>query len=187
VTAEPAVVRAGRKGREHAADPIDERYAADAWQAGALGVAAARGRGAVSFAGITQPWLREAVKRWARQRLATGCAFNTIRTAVLALQRFSGFLGCRPPVRHPEEIDRALLERYLAWLAPRPLAESTKELARLCLRGFLEDNRRHRWLAGSRPRPSSTRTSCAAGGGRCRGSSRSSSWASSSPTPRSPS
>jgi integrase len=129
-----------------AGDELEARYAADAWQARQLGVPAARGRGAVSFAEISQPWLREAVKRWARQRLATGCAFNTIRASAAALKRFSGFLACcQPPAQHPEEIDRALLERYLAWLTPLPLAASTKSLSRVFLRAFLEENRRYQW------------------------------------------
>jgi hypothetical protein len=84
------------------ADNLESRYAADAWQASELGVPAARGRGAVSFAEISQPWLREAAKRWARQRLAIGCAFNTIRCAADAFKRFSRFLGeCTPPVLVP--------------------------------------------------------------------------------------
>ena len=124
-------------------DDLEGRYAADAWQAAELGVPVARGRGAVSFTQIGQPWLRAAAKRWARQRLA----FNTIRNGVLALKRFSAFLErCQPPVRHPGQIDRALLERYLAWLAPLPLSDSTKALSRVFLRAFLEENRRYRWV-----------------------------------------
>ncbi len=131
-----------------AGDQLDRRYGADAWQASELGVAAARGRGAVSFTAIGQPWLREGVKRWARQRLATGCAFNTIRSGALAFKRFSSFFGCcQPPVQHPQDIDRALLEGYLAWLAPLPLAESTKALSRVFLRAFLEENRRYHWVS----------------------------------------
>ena len=130
-----------------AGDELDRRYGADAWQASELGVAASRGRGAVSFTGVAQPWLREGVKRWARQRLANGCAFNTISAGAQAFKRFSRFLGCcQPPVQHPQDIDRAVLERYLAWLAPLPLAESTKALSRVFLRAFLEENRRYRWV-----------------------------------------
>jgi integrase len=129
------------------ADDLESRYAADAWQASELGVPAARGRGAVSFAEISQPWLREAAKRWARQRLAVGCAFNTIRCAADALKRFSRFLGeCTPPVLVPDQVDRPLMERYLAWLAPLPLAESTKTLSRVFVRAFLEENRRYQWV-----------------------------------------
>jgi len=131
-----------------AGDQLDCRYGADAWQASELGVAAARGRGALSFTAVGQPWLREGVKRWARQRLAIGCAFNTIRSGALAFKRFSSFLGCcQPPVQHPQDIDRALLEGYLAWLAPLPLAESTKALSRVFLRAFLQENRRYHWVS----------------------------------------
>ena len=128
-------------------DELERRYAADRWQAGELGVPAARGRGAISFTGIGQTWLREAAKRWARQRLATGCAFNTICAGAVAFKRFSTFLAnCEPPVHRPEQIDRALLERYLAWLTPLPLAEATKALSRVFLRAFLEENRRYGWV-----------------------------------------
>jgi hypothetical protein len=44
-------------------DDLEGRYAADAWQAAELGVTVARGRGAVSFTQIGQPWLRAAAKR----------------------------------------------------------------------------------------------------------------------------
>lgn len=126
---------------------LEQLYAADVWRAEELGVRAQRGKGTISFTRISQPWLRAAVRRWARQRLALNCAFNTITTGALALKRFSGFLAsCRPPVEHPQGIDRALIERYLAWLAPLDLAESTKTLARVFLRAFLEENRRYRWL-----------------------------------------
>ncbi|MGH3305032.1 MAG: tyrosine-type recombinase/integrase [Streptosporangiaceae bacterium] len=144
---------AGARGVLRAAQPgggdLERCYAADTWQAADLGVPAARGRGTVSFAGISQPWLREAAKRWARQRLAIGCAFNTISAGALAFKRFSGFLAdCKPPAQHPRQVDRALLERYLAWLTPLPLAGSTKALSRVFLRSFLEENRRYRWVPG---------------------------------------
>lgn len=125
---------------------LEDRYAADVWRAEQLGVRAARGRDSVSFTGIRQRWLREAVKRWARQRLATGQAFNTIRCGAAAFQRFSSFLSeHEPPIEHPSQIDRALLERYLAWLALLQLADSTKTLSRVFLRAFLEENRRYGW------------------------------------------
>ncbi|MGA7688094.1 MAG: phage integrase N-terminal SAM-like domain-containing protein, partial [Jiangellales bacterium] len=128
-------------------DDLERRYAADAWRAAELGIPAARGRGGVNFTGIDPPWLREATKRWARHRLATGCAFGTIRTDAFAIQHFSAFLTEHdPPVLHPEQIDRGLLERYLAWLAPRQLADSTKAQVRSHLRILLQDNRRHGWI-----------------------------------------
>jgi len=140
VTARPALTQVTAGG-----DLLEQRYAADRWHADELGVAAARGRGTVNFCRIPR-WLREPVKQWARWRITAGWAFNTIRAAELALNRFSGFLAaCQPPVRRPEQLDRPLLQRYLAWLATQPVAEGTKELSRVFLRGFLEDNRRHHW------------------------------------------
>lgn len=96
-------------------DDLDRRYGADAWRACELGVAAARGRGAVSFERIDPLWQRGAVKSWARQRLVIGCAINTIRSGALAFKRFSSFLACcRPPVR----IRRTSTGRYSSatWL-----------------------------------------------------------------------
>lgn len=128
-------------------EDLEHRYAADAWRAEELGVPAARGRGGVSFTRIDPPWLREVTKRWARHRLASGCAFGTIRLDAFAIQHFSQFLAQHdPPVRHPQQIDRRLLERYLAWLAPLELADSTKTQIRSHLRTLLEDSRRHGWI-----------------------------------------
>ena len=80
------------------------------------------------------------MKRWARQRLATGRAFNTIGAGTQALTRFSGFLDrCQPPVRHPSDINRGLLERYLGWPPPLPLADDLKVLSRVFPRSFLDD------------------------------------------------
>lgn len=127
-------------------DDAEARFAADTWHAHELGVAAARGRTTVSFSAISPPWLRHATKEWSRQRISLNYALNTVRAAALALRRFSTFLAsCQPPVERPEEIDRRLIEDYLAWLAPLPLSQSTKALSRGFLRCFLEENRRYHW------------------------------------------
>jgi integrase len=127
--------------------PLDEAYAADIWRAAELGVRAPRNKNTVSFSAISQPWLRQAAKDWSRQRLAVNCAFATVEAGVLAFKRFSAFLAsCDPPVQSPNRINRALIERYLAWLAPVELSESTKRLSRVFLRAFLEENRRYRWV-----------------------------------------
>jgi hypothetical protein len=128
-------------------EDLDTRYSADVWHATELGVLAARGRGRASFAGISQPWFKEAAKAWARQRLTLDGAFNTVQVGSMAFRRFSGFIAsCQPPVEHPDEIDRPLLEAYLAWLASQPLADATKALSRVFLRSFLDENRRYSWV-----------------------------------------
>jgi len=131
------------------AGTLEGPYAADTWWAEELGVRAGRDRATLSFVAISQPWLRQGAKRWARHRLALNHAFNTVIGGVLSLKRFSAFLdSCQPPVSAPWQVDRALLERYLAWLRPLPLAESTKSHTRVFLRQFLEENRRQRWVEG---------------------------------------
>ena len=96
---------------------LDGEYASDHWDATRLGVAARRGRGAARFDTITQDWLREAVKRWSRFRLATGCAFTTINAGALAMSRFSAFLAERHPgIAGEAGITRPVLEDYLSWL-----------------------------------------------------------------------
>ena len=128
---------------------LEGPYAADRWSAEELGVRAGRDRWTLSFVPISQPWLRQGAKRWARHRLALNHAFNTVIGGVLSLKRFSEFLdSCQPPVSAPWQVDRALLERYLAWLRTLPLAESTKSHTRVFLRQFLEENRRQRWVEG---------------------------------------
>ena len=150
MTTDPAVAATATLLSVSAAgDQLDDRYV---WRAADLGVPARRNVGAVSFTGIDTPWLREAVKQWAQQRLTTGCAFNTIRAGTQALTRFSGFLNrCRPPVGRPTEMDRALLERYLAWLASLSLADSTKALFGVCERHAASAQRVRREEPNHRP------------------------------------
>src|SRR5680860_159226 len=45
---------------------IDAEYAIDVWQAGRLGIPRTRSPHQIRFDEITQPWLRAAMKRWAR-------------------------------------------------------------------------------------------------------------------------
>ncbi|MGH3576433.1 MAG: tyrosine-type recombinase/integrase [Mycobacterium sp.] len=131
---------------------LDDRYAADVWHAHDLGVQAPRGQDRASFAGISPPWLAGAAKHSARQRLALGQAFNTVRSATLAFRRFSRFATSRiPPLERPEQLDRRLIEAWLAWLGTVPVAESTKALWRSLVRCLLEDNRRYGWVPAIAP------------------------------------
>jgi hypothetical protein len=84
---------------------FDGEWTSDRWNAARLGIPARRGRGHARFDQISQPWLRDPVKRWSRFRLATGCAFTTITSGALALTRFSRFLAtCHPEVNQPAAI-----------------------------------------------------------------------------------
>ncbi len=126
---------------------LDAHYGADVWRAAELGVRAARGRDKANFAGISPPWLKKAAKAWGRQRLTLDGAFNTVRSATLSFRRFSWFIdSCPSPIERPDQLDRSLLESYLAWLASQPLADATKALSRGFLRSLLEENRRYHWV-----------------------------------------
>jgi integrase len=128
-------------------EDLDAHYEADVWHASELGVRAARGRGTASFTGISPPWFKTAAKAWARQRLALDAAFNTVQAATLAFRRFSWFIAsCQEPIERPGQLDRPLLEAYLAWLAAQPLAAGTKALSKVFLRSFLDENRRYGWV-----------------------------------------
>ncbi len=114
-----------------------------------MGIAARRGHGLVSFTGIEQDWLRAAVKRWCRFRLATGSAYGTINTCAQALDKFSQFLTeRRPDVGDVSGVTRTLVEHYLSWMASSRWASTTRTVAVIMLRGFLDWGHRYGQLRG---------------------------------------
>jgi integrase len=128
---------------------LDGQWASDRWDAGRLGIPARRGRGTARFDGISQPWLRDPVKRWSRFRLATGCAFATIDAGALALTRFSRFLAARQPdAGGASAITRPVLEDYLSWLVTEGYSASTRALSLSVIRVFFDACHRHGWLPG---------------------------------------
>ena len=62
----------------------EAEYQRDVWDARRLGVPVLVGHYRVSFERIPQPWLRQAVKTWARARLVGGMSFGAIRRDVTA-------------------------------------------------------------------------------------------------------
>ena len=81
-----------RDVRRALADPAAEQ-AGDVWDLAVFGH-----RGWLDFAGITQPWLREAAKRWAAQDLPRrrGKGHSNVRTMINATARLSESLRARP-------------------------------------------------------------------------------------------
>lgn len=98
------------------------------------------------FDEVAQPWLRGSAKRWTWLRLSSGLAIGTVASDVKALRRFSGFLvAAAPEVGSLADVDRALLERYLAWLATAGLGHGAREDAVTCLGMFFQALRQHEW------------------------------------------
>ena len=129
-------------------DAVEAEFAKDRWDATVLGIPTRRGRNIARFAGIEQPWLREAVKTWARFRLGAGYAFGTVDATGQNMARFSQFLTTRPDVVDASGLNRELIESFLVWMATRPLAASTRASTLCFVKGFLEWGRRHHSLPG---------------------------------------
>ena len=98
------------------------------------------------FDRFTQPWLRTLVKRWARLRLSSGLAVATVLCDIQGLARFSAFLAeAAPDVKALGGIDRAVLERYLAWLITSSLGHGAREDAVTSPTTFFQAIRQHGW------------------------------------------
>ena len=71
---------------------------------------------------------------------------GTVQSDLLGLTRFSTFLAeCAPEAHALSNIDRALLERYLAWLATQSLGCGAKEDAVTAPGAFFQAIRQHGW------------------------------------------
>jgi hypothetical protein len=97
-------------------DPWEQEYGRDVWRLGKLGIDDRR-LAHISFENIPQPWLKDLAKRWARWRLSTGLGAAAAASGTRAVARFAAFLA-DPVVNvdHLGQVDRAVLERYLARL-----------------------------------------------------------------------
>ncbi|MFE0654716.1 hypothetical protein ACFVZH_40140, partial [Streptomyces sp. NPDC059534] len=127
-------------------------YARDVWRLGKLtglnrSVSRPRPRSELWFDRITQPWMRVLAKRWIRLRLSSGLNVSTVVSDMQALTRFSEFLDAVGPtvVRGLGDVDRALLERYLAWLTDLPGGLSSNESRVNGLHLFFQAIRQHGW------------------------------------------
>ena len=126
---------------------IEAEYASDVWVASRLGIKVTRSPAQTRFDTIDQPWLRAAVKRWARLRLGSGKTFTSVHVDVRAMLWFSRFLARRDPRASDEAVvTRDALESYLVWVAASHLAAHTSSTYITCLRVFLDACRRHGWL-----------------------------------------
>jgi integrase len=98
----------------------------------------------LSFEKIPQPWLRDLAKRWVRGRLAAELNLETVRRGVRSLSRFGAFCA-RTGVGSLAEVDRALLERYLADLHAELSGRQRHNDHIGQLNSFLQAIRQHRW------------------------------------------
>ena len=125
----------------------EAEYPRDVWRLRRLGRRTGDGSPSrLCFDAIPQPWLKELAKRWVRWRLSSGLGSTAAARCVTVITRFAQFLAA-PPVAIAQlaEVDRPVLERYLADLhaefAGRPVHRTHVGL----LNQFFAAIRQHGW------------------------------------------
>jgi integrase len=122
----------------------DVEYGRDVWRLRTLGVDGPHAR--LRFDRIPQPWLKDLAKRYARWRLGGGLSGAQACWDAAVVTRFAVFLAA--PGVHVEslaQVDRTLLERYLAHLRAELAGSSGHGRHVTLLGGFFQAIRRHGW------------------------------------------
>jgi integrase len=122
----------------------DVEYCRDLWRLRNLGID--QPEATFDFSDVPQPWLKELAKRRARWQLTTGLSASTAGIGVRAVARFAVFLA-RPSVAIDRltQVDRPLLERYLADLHTEMGGRHCHAQHVGALGGFLRAIRQHGW------------------------------------------
>jgi integrase len=120
----------------------ENEFPRDTWRLRRVGISGPCAT--ISFGKITQAWLKDLAKRWARWRLSTGAPGEHASAGARAVTRLSAFLASQD-ITAMAQVDRLLLERHLAALhrelaAPDPQRKHISQLS-----AFFADIRRHRW------------------------------------------
>lgn len=93
----------------------DVEYPRDVWRLRNLGIS--HGPARLRFGRIPQPWLKQLAKRWIRWRLSSGRSAGSTLPCLAAITSFGTFLASPGAgIDRLGQIDRAILERYLAEL-----------------------------------------------------------------------
>ncbi|MFY1634801.1 tyrosine-type recombinase/integrase [Solwaraspora sp. WMMB335] len=123
----------------------EAEYPRDVWQMRRLGF---EGDRTLRFGPIEQPWLREPAKRWIRWRISSGLGLEAAARPLRVIGRFSGFLA-RTGVEEIAQLDRAVLERYLADLHTEMAGNQQRQGSHIgLLNAFFAAIRQHRWDTG---------------------------------------
>ena len=126
----------------------EAEYHRDVWQMHRLGF---DGRRTLRFTTIPQPWLRELAKRWVRWRLSAGLGLEAAGARpVLVISRLARFLAAND-LNRIADIDRPVLERYLADLRTELTDPQRHGVHIGLLNAFLAAIRRHGWHDGLAP------------------------------------
>ena len=122
-------------------DGWEGEFDRDVWQLRRLGFT---GNQQLDFTAIGQPWLRGLVKRWLRWRLGAGLGLEAARRGLRSLTRFALFCQ-RIGVTALADLDRVVLERYLADLHAELAGRQRHGDQIGQLNSFLHAVRQHHW------------------------------------------
>ncbi len=119
-------------------------YPRDIWRLRNLGVD--KPHATLRFDHIPQPELKELAKRFLRWRLSAGLSPGWASRCIAAITHFAHFLAS-PAIRvnHLAQVDRQLLERYLAHLGGEMGGKNTHSKHIGVLNDFFAAIRRHGW------------------------------------------
>ncbi|HEX5402319.1 MAG TPA: hypothetical protein VFX16_08460 [Pseudonocardiaceae bacterium] len=127
----------------------EHEFVRDTWRLRRLGVTGNGDSWVWSLDPITQPWLRETVKRFLRWRLDTGHSTSGMHRDLITLTRLSRALtdvaGPDAPI---EQFTRAAIERLLSLLVEEGLVANGRGMALASVRMFFSQARQHNWLPG---------------------------------------
>jgi integrase len=118
-------------------------YPRDRWRLRNLGIDHQQ-VATLDFGKITQPWLRELAKRFIRWRLTSGLSPSDAANGVRAIRRLSAFLAAQA-LDSLAQVDRPLLERYLADLHAELGGYGSQIRHLSALNVFFRAIRQHHW------------------------------------------
>ncbi|MGO9726847.1 MAG: tyrosine-type recombinase/integrase, partial [Streptosporangiaceae bacterium] len=127
----------------------DAEYPRDTWRLRSLGFSGPHAT--LRFDRIPQQWLKDMAKQWTRSRMLTGISTSHASSAVTGVTRFGQFLHAVGEDMQLGDIDRELLERYLAYLGTAVPGTRDRIMHVGQLNMFLQAIRRHQWDDGLLP------------------------------------
>jgi integrase len=147
---------------QEALDDLDrpvEEWERNVWRPERLGFSVEERRciAPLNFTVITQPWLRETIKRYMRLRLAR-IELRSVARSLHDFKVFSQFLAqtCPDQQHTPTVLDRPLLEAFIGWVGSRivtkkgphygqPMAPGSRSRLLSAISTLLESWRRYGW------------------------------------------
>ena len=120
-------------------------YQRDVWRMRSLGIKSIGSTPCLQFGNIPQPWLKDLAKRWARWQLSRGLSGNVVYKDVSVVTHFARLLARQETgVDCLAQVDRAVLERYLAEVHSEMATESLRKHLGM-VHNFLQAIRLHAW------------------------------------------